>query len=204
MIKIIMLLLLVFMPVRINASDVEKFNYNENRIYDYSNIFDNKEEETLTNEINRFIKLSKIDLIIVSVDDELEQGKLYHLIDSSKKFGIGIEKRGVALVANKESFKINIYLYGNGWYDNTSLVKFNGIYVNKYDKGNTSIFEINRILKEWNHYYILNTIKTNILIMLLSLIITVIICKLIQKKYKIKKISDASSYYDPKEIKFLS
>lgn len=203
MIRKFLIILLLLFPFSVKALDIDKFKYNSNRVYDLSNSYTDNEELALSKHINKFIKVSNIDLVVITIDSKNSYDRLYSTFKEEKNFGKGLYKDGIIIIYNKIEGYIDLMYTGEGFLDNISFVKFKSKYYNKYDgyRGNENV--ISDIIDEWNNYYIVKDIFIIIFVILVSLTFTFIILKIIKSKYNIIKIDNAHDYYSDNEVLFL-
>lgn len=193
--------LLFIVPVNVFASDISLFEYNESRIYDLADIYNEKEEIKLTNSIDTFIKLSGLDLIFVTVDTEEEVNRIWYSIYENDFFGKGLHKNGIVITYNNSYYSISNF--GDGFRNYMTLNKFKITYLDKYDDYVANANYVSNIIDEWIKYYAFRDIGIITFIICLSVIFTLVILKIVKRRYNILHVYDAENYYNENEIEIL-
>lgn len=203
MIRKFLIIFLLLCPFSVKALDIDNFKYDGNIVYDLSDSYTDSEELVLSKDINNFIKVSNIDLVVITIDNKNSYDNLYNIFKEDKNFGKGLYKDGIVIIYKKMEKKVDLIYTGEGFLENISFVRFRKKYYNKYVGyiGNEKI--VSNIIDEWTNYYIIKDIFIIILIIGLSLMFTFMVLKIIKVKYDIVKVDNAYDYYSDNEVEIL-
>lgn len=133
----------------------------DEKIYDYSNILTDEEETQIKEEINKYIELTKMDMVFVSIDmpytmDKQNEDFAADFYDYND-FGLNLKNySGVLLLRNtyEQDPYFNVYMFGNAqlYYTfNRSETTLNNIY--PYFKGHNYQEGIKMFIENYTNYY---------------------------------------------------
>lgn len=254
--KILFAVLLIFFSISVNASvNVEDRNNLENygvnkkwsinesnkqnvlktplvdvseKIYDFSNIISDFEEESLRTQINEFINETNIDMVIVTIDEpdysEYEMEEFAADFYDYNDFGINFDKySGVLLLRNSslQNRYYNIYTFGEAQLyfsyerlEDTLDLIYNDIYNDKYLSGFSTFItkmtnyyqdgipnEMKNYSVDENGYLKKEYVPPIMIAFIISGVITAItMCVLVSKNKMVKKAITANEYLEKETI----
>ncbi len=190
---LIILAFLLFIP-NINASTYK------NNIYDESNLFDENEYDRLDEKIKEFELKSSIDLKIIttsSIDEFYQQEEIE---EKYKKIANSIYLPEIILIYDEfGELKINTNSDNDIW-KRDRLKRFKLLNLNGKEAIYISSIDIDTLIQTWIDYYELENLKLFILIIILSTFATIILMRIITKKYRPKIIREADKYIQKDKI----
>lgn len=197
----ILLTFLLFIPI-IKAESIYDFKFTNENIYDYANTLGEFEYDKLIDKIKEFELKSSIDLSVITVSSYSELIAMSnHLSSMEVKNNKTLYIPSIVIIHSKNGeMKIITNTYYNDIWDRKALQKFETYKILKYNNIYVFDTELDLMIQDWIDYYDTQNLINIVLILIISILTTLVLVRLLTKKYRPSIITAADKYIQEEKI----
>lgn len=202
--KILLFILLLFLPFIINASIELELNLTKESIHDDANVFKTEEIKKLNDQIKRFEINSGIKFYLITVKTQEEINSLTNSIYYSFKPHSFRKDDATLILIYHDNNNYNFIKFSNKKYnswESDDLKKFSTHYLLPLEVKTLPEYKILENIENWTKFFQKNNTINLVIGSLITLFFTLIIIRKILLKYDFPKIVEVTEYINEDKIK---